>query len=160
MQISLQSRQETTSSSSSGSCFWDGRLKWLRSDVMRECEIMWPILNGPHDSKWHRAHIKFKRRNSKVSRKVIGYLFWIPLSNLNFKLEFEFKFKFNFYWVYGILFALIIGYQFFSSSDLGTSKLSNNEFKEILKENDIENLVEFIIKKILWIKNHFIWSKF
>ena len=30
----------------------------------------------------------------------------------------------------------------------------------VFKENDIENLVEFIIKKILWIKNHFISSKF
>ena len=39
------------------------------------------------------------------------------------------------------IFALIIGYQFFSSSDLGTSKLSNNEFKEILKENDIEKIL-------------------
>jgi len=53
----------------------------------------------------------------------------------------EFKFKFNFYWIYGILFALIIGYQFFSSSDLGTSKLSNNEFKEILKDNDIDKIL-------------------
>ena len=53
----------------------------------------------------------------------------------------EFKFKFNFYWIYGILFALIIGYQFFSSSDLGTSKLSNNEFKEILTENDIDKIL-------------------
>ena len=53
----------------------------------------------------------------------------------------EFKFKFNFYWIYGILFALIIGYQFFSSSDLGTSKLSNNEFKEILKANDIAKIL-------------------
>jgi hypothetical protein len=30
----------------------------------------------------------------------------------------------------------------------------------VFKENDIENLIEFIIKKILWIKNHFILSKY
>ncbi|WP_117885253.1 ATP-dependent zinc metalloprotease FtsH [Aureibaculum luteum] len=53
----------------------------------------------------------------------------------------EFKFKFNFYWVYGILFALIIGYQFFNSSELATSKLTENEFTEILKENDVEKVV-------------------
>ncbi len=53
----------------------------------------------------------------------------------------DFKFKFNFYWVYGILFALILGYQFFNSSDLTTSKLSDNEFKQILQENDIEKIV-------------------
>jgi len=59
-------------------------------------------------------------------------------SNKPFK---EFKFKFNFYWVYGILFALIIGYQFFNSSELATSKLTENEFNEILKENDVEKIV-------------------
>ncbi|MGB5363136.1 MAG: ATP-dependent zinc metalloprotease FtsH, partial [Aureibaculum sp.] len=53
----------------------------------------------------------------------------------------DFKFKFNFYWVYGILFALILGYQFFSSSDLTTSKLSDNEFKQILQDNDIKKIV-------------------
>ncbi len=53
----------------------------------------------------------------------------------------EFKFKFNFYWVYGILFALIIGYQFFNSSDLTTSKLSDNEFKQILQDNDIKKIL-------------------
>ncbi len=53
----------------------------------------------------------------------------------------EFKFKFNFYWIYGILFALIIGYQFFNSSELATSKLSDNEFKKILKDNDIKKIV-------------------
>lgn len=53
----------------------------------------------------------------------------------------DFKFKFNFYWVYGILFALILGYQFFNSSDLTTSKLSDNEFKQILQENDIKKIV-------------------
>ncbi|NLP57601.1 ATP-dependent zinc metalloprotease FtsH [Lutibacter sp. B1] len=49
--------------------------------------------------------------------------------------------KFNFYWVYGIIFALIIGYQFFSSGSLSTKNLSQNEFKTILKDNDIEKIV-------------------
>ncbi len=59
-------------------------------------------------------------------------------SNKPFK---EFKFKFNFYWVYGILFALILGYQFLSNPDLATSKLTKNEFKELLKANDVEKIV-------------------
>ena len=53
----------------------------------------------------------------------------------------EFKFKFNFYWVYGILFALILGYQFFNSADLATTELSENEFETILNDNDIEKIV-------------------
>lgn len=53
----------------------------------------------------------------------------------------EFKFKFNFYWIYGILFALIIGYQFFNNADLNTDKLSDNEFKTILKDNDIQKII-------------------
>ncbi|MDJ0645659.1 MAG: ATP-dependent zinc metalloprotease FtsH [Flavobacteriaceae bacterium] len=53
----------------------------------------------------------------------------------------EFKFKFNFYWIYGILFALIIGYQFFSNADLNTDKLSDNEFKTILKDDDIKKII-------------------
>ncbi len=59
-------------------------------------------------------------------------------SNKPFK---EFKFKFNFYWIYGILFALIIGYQFLNSGDLASSKLSENEFAEILKDDDVKNIV-------------------
>ena len=53
----------------------------------------------------------------------------------------EFKFKFNFYWIYGILFALILGYQFLNASDMTTGKLSANEFKDILKSNDIKKIV-------------------
>ena len=53
----------------------------------------------------------------------------------------EFKFKFNFYWVYGILFALILGYQFFNSGDLATKELTTNEFETILTDNDIERIV-------------------
>ena len=48
--------------------------------------------------------------------------------------------KFNFYWIYGIIFVLFIGYQFFSNSNL-SKNLSQNEFKTILEENDIERIV-------------------
>ncbi|MCF6222278.1 MAG: ATP-dependent zinc metalloprotease FtsH [Flavobacteriaceae bacterium] len=53
----------------------------------------------------------------------------------------QFNFKFNFYWVYGIIFALIIGFQLFNSTELTSNKLSQNEFTTILNENDIDNIV-------------------
>ena len=56
-------------------------------------------------------------------------------SNKNIKTP-----KFNFYWIYGIIFALIIGYQFFNSG-ASTKKLNQNEFREILKEGDLEKIV-------------------
>ena len=56
-------------------------------------------------------------------------------SNKNIKTP-----KFNFYWIYGIIFALIIGYQFFNSG-ASTKKLNQNEFREILIEGDLEKIV-------------------
>ena len=53
----------------------------------------------------------------------------------------QFNFKFNFYWIYGIIFALLIGYQLLNSSDLASNKLTQNEFKEILNENDIDKIL-------------------
>ena len=53
----------------------------------------------------------------------------------------QFNFKFNFYWIYGIIFALLIGYQLLNSSELTNNKLSQNEFLTILNENDIDNIV-------------------
>ena len=49
--------------------------------------------------------------------------------------------KFNFYWVYGIIFALFIGYQFLNSGNMSSKNLSQNEFENILLENDIEKIV-------------------
>ncbi|QTE23814.1 ATP-dependent zinc metalloprotease FtsH [Polaribacter cellanae] len=51
------------------------------------------------------------------------------------------KFKFNMYWIYGGIFLLLIGFQFFSSGDLATKSISKNEFNEVLKENDISKIV-------------------
>jgi len=53
----------------------------------------------------------------------------------------QFNFKFNFYWIYGIIFALLIGYQLLNSSDLASNKLSQNEFMTILNDNDIQKIV-------------------
>ena len=54
----------------------------------------------------------------------------------------QFNFKFNFYWIYGIIFALLIGYQLLNSSDLASNKLTQNEFKEIL--NDSNNFADAV----------------
>ncbi|WP_299012310.1 ATP-dependent zinc metalloprotease FtsH [uncultured Polaribacter sp.] len=51
------------------------------------------------------------------------------------------KFKFNAYWIYGAIFLLIIGFQFFSSGDLATKSISKNEFAEVLRENDIQKII-------------------
>ena len=53
----------------------------------------------------------------------------------------QFNFKFNFYWIYGVIFALILGYQFLNSADIVNSKLTENEFNEILNENDFSKIV-------------------
>jgi len=55
--------------------------------------------------------------------------------------------KFNFYWVYGIIFVLILGYQFLNSGNLSSKKLSENEFRAILKDNDISK-IEIVNKDI------------
>jgi cell division protease FtsH len=55
--------------------------------------------------------------------------------------------KFNFYWIYGIIFVLILGYQFLNSGNLSSKKLSENEFKTILKDNDISK-IEIVNKSI------------
>jgi cell division protease FtsH len=55
--------------------------------------------------------------------------------------------KFNFYWIYGIIFALILGYQFLNSGNLSSKNLSENEFKTILKDNDIAK-IEIVNKDI------------
>ena len=48
--------------------------------------------------------------------------------------------KFNLYWIYGAVFVLFIGYQIFNSDSLSTKNLSQNEFENILTENDIERI--------------------
>lgn len=62
--------------------------------------------------------------------------------------------KFNFYWVYGIIFILFIGYQFFNSGNLSSKNLSKNEFKTILNDNDIDKIL-IVNKDIanIYIKN-------
>lgn len=53
----------------------------------------------------------------------------------------QFNFKFNFYWIYGIIFVLLIGYQLVNNSGMSSNKLTQNEFKTILNDNDIQKIV-------------------
>ena len=49
--------------------------------------------------------------------------------------------KFNFYWVYGAIFVLLIAFQFLNSGDVSSRNISSNKFSEILKSNDIKEIV-------------------
>jgi cell division protease FtsH len=51
------------------------------------------------------------------------------------------KLKFNSYWIYGAIIITIIAVQFFSSGDLASKSISKNKFDEILKDNDIKEIV-------------------
>ncbi len=51
------------------------------------------------------------------------------------------KFKFSSYWIYGAVFIAIIAVQFFNSGDLASKSISKNRFEEILKNNDIKEIV-------------------
>jgi cell division protease FtsH len=51
------------------------------------------------------------------------------------------KFKFSSYWIYGAVFIVIIAVQFFNSGDLASKSISKNKFEEILKDNDIKEIV-------------------
>jgi AFG3 family protein len=49
--------------------------------------------------------------------------------------------KFNFYWVYGAIFVLLIGFQFLNAGEDSSRNISTNKFSEILKSNDIKEIV-------------------
>ena len=49
--------------------------------------------------------------------------------------------KFNFYWVYGAIFVLLIAFQFLNSGDVSSRNISSNKFSEILRSNDIKEIV-------------------
>lgn len=51
------------------------------------------------------------------------------------------KFKFNFYWIYGAIFVLLIGFQFFNSSNLTSKEITKNKFFEVLNTNDVSRIV-------------------
>ncbi len=65
----------------------------------------------------------------------------IPGSNGSSDEEQKKRPKFNIYWIYGILFAAVIGYNYFSRSGTGGINTNIENFKEILKRGDVEKIV-------------------
>ncbi len=64
------------------------------------------------------------------------------------------KFKFSPYWIYGAIIVAIIAFNFLNSGGIASKKISKNEFFEILKDDDIKeilvinkNIAEIYIKK-------------
>lgn len=64
------------------------------------------------------------------------------------------KFKFSPYWIYGAIIIAIIAFNFLNSGGIASKKISKNEFFEILKDDDIKeilvinkNIAEIYIKK-------------
>ncbi|WP_299159711.1 ATP-dependent zinc metalloprotease FtsH [uncultured Tenacibaculum sp.] len=51
------------------------------------------------------------------------------------------KFTFNSFWLYIPILVILLGISFFSSGDLGSKKISKNEFTKILKANDILEII-------------------
>jgi len=51
------------------------------------------------------------------------------------------KFKFSSYWIYGAVLIAIVAIQFFNSGDLASKSISKNKFDQILKDNDIKEII-------------------
>ena len=51
------------------------------------------------------------------------------------------KFKFSSYWIYGAVLIAIVAIQFFNSGDLASKSISKNKFDQILRDNDIKEIV-------------------
>ena len=49
--------------------------------------------------------------------------------------------KFSIYWVYAIIFAVLIGFNFFGPLSTNIAKTNPNAFKEMLKEGDVEKFI-------------------
>ncbi|MCT4697986.1 MULTISPECIES: ATP-dependent zinc metalloprotease FtsH [Tenacibaculum] len=51
------------------------------------------------------------------------------------------KFTFNSFWIYIPILVVLLGLSFLNSNDLGSKKLSENEFNEILKKGDVSKIL-------------------
>src|SRR3979490_2896570 len=63
--------------------------------------------------------------------------------------------KFSIYWIYAIIFAVLIGFQFFGPFTPNMTQIDQNEFTQMLKSGDVEkyivvsnrNVVRIFLKK-------------
>ncbi|MEO6548519.1 MAG: ATP-dependent zinc metalloprotease FtsH, partial [Ferruginibacter sp.] len=59
------------------------------------------------------------------------------------------KNRFNIYWVYGLVFAAIVGYNFIRSASSTGIEINQIEFNEMVKQGDVEKMVTIRNKKIV-----------
>ena len=62
--------------------------------------------------------------------------------------------KFNIYWIYGIAFAALIGYNFFRGVGSGGVETDQIKFKEMMKMGDVEKIKTIRNKKIAGMIEH------
>lgn len=79
----------------------------------------------------------------KTTRRVI------PGSSGNSDEDQKKRPKFNIYWIYGILFAAIIGYNYFKNVGTGGIETNTESFWEIVKQGDIDKVTIVRNKKII-----------
>src|SRR5215212_12121436 len=85
------------------------------------------------------------QENKKLNQRKI-----IPNNNLNGTEEDPKKRpKFNIYWIYGLLFASIIGYNFFKNVNPAGVETDIEAFKEMVEQGDVNEIKIIRNKKIV-----------
>lgn len=79
----------------------------------------------------------------KTTRRVI------PGSSGNSDEDQKKRPKFNIYWIYGILFAAIIGYNYFKNVGTGGIETNTESFWEVVKQGDVDKITIVRNKKIV-----------
>lgn len=57
--------------------------------------------------------------------------------------------KFSIYWVYAIIFAVLLGFQFFNYSNSNSAQIDQTDFEQILKSGDVDKYVVISNKNIV-----------
>ncbi len=52
--------------------------------------------------------------------------------------------KFSIYWIYAIIFAVLIGFQFFGTFSSSTASIDQEYFQQILKAGDVEQIRRYL----------------
>jgi AFG3 family protein len=61
--------------------------------------------------------------------------------------------KFSIYWVYAIIFAVLIGFQFFNGSfSSGNTQINQNDFKQMLQDGDVEKYTIISNRNVVRVK--------
>src|SRR4051812_13105185 len=61
--------------------------------------------------------------------------------------------KFSIYWVYAIIFAVLIGFQFFNGSfSSGNTQINQSDFEQMLKSGDLEKYTIISNRNVVRVK--------